>query len=319
MLTPRNANQFTIVNRMTATDGRQGPQPTARIVREQALRLGADGELVGILTHPAPSTAPAARPPGRSKPAFIILNAGVLHRVGPHRLHVVLARRIAATGLAGLRLDLGGIGDSIASSDAASFRESAVADTRAAMTGVTQALGTERFVLFGVCSGADNSIATALVDERIAAVVLVDPPTYPTRRSKLRFLRARIAARGSPREVVRWAAAVAQRRARTVLQRLRQPGGPPAPPEEGREYPPPETFHARLTALVDRGVRVLAVYSGIHGAGYNDPDQLFEVFPALRGKIDRLYFPTANHTFTELDLQAELLDAVTGWVATQFG
>ena len=66
----------------------------------------------------------------------------------------------------------------MASSDAATFRDSAVADTRAAMTGLTEALGSVRFVLFGVCSGADNAVATALVDERVAAIVLVDPPAY---------------------------------------------------------------------------------------------------------------------------------------------
>jgi hypothetical protein len=306
---------------MTATHERQGHPRIDPIVRDEVLQLGSEGQLVGILSHP-----PDARPPARSDPmapaapgpALIILNAGVLHRVGPHRLHVVLARRLAATGLAGLRLDLGGIGDSVASADAASFRDSAVADTRTAMTGLTNLLGTGRFVLFGVCSGADNAIATAIADERVAGIVLVDPPTYPTVRGQLRYLRARVAERDGPRELLRWGLTVAERRLRLAIALL---GRPPIddPPSEGRELPPVASFGAQLTSLVDRGVRIFAVFSGIHGARYNHADQLFELFPALRGRLDHAYFPSANHTFTELDAQAALIDAVAGWMTKRFG
>jgi pimeloyl-ACP methyl ester carboxylesterase len=252
---------------------------------------------------------------GAPGPSFVILNAGVLHRVGPHRLHVILARRIAAAGMTGLRLDLGGIGDSIASSDAATFRESAVADTRAAMTGLTAALGSEKFVLFGVCSGADNAVATALADDRVAGIVLVDPPAYHTRRSQLRYLRTRIAERGSAREMLRWGLRAAERRLRLAIAMLGR-RRPDDPPSEGREVPPAAIFGDRLTALVDRGVRILVVFSGIHGPRYNHPDQIFEVFPALRGRLDHRYYPAANHTFTELGVQADLIDDVTAWATT---
>jgi len=299
MLTPRNANQFTIACRMTAT--REQGQP-----RDEAVAFGSEGQLVGIVSHPAHPV------PGR--PAVLLLNAGVLHRVGPHRLHVVLARHLAARGNPGLRLDLGGIGDSVVSSDAATFRESAVADTRAAMSGMTAATGVERFVLFGVCAGADNSIATALVDDRVAGIVLVDPHTYATRRSQLRDLRDRVAKRGGPVDAARWIVRVAVRRARAALARR----GVEPPPAEGREAPPIATFRAQLTQILDRGTRVLAIYSGIHGAGHNDADQLFEVFPELRGRMDHVYFPDANHTFTELAAQAQLIDTVTGWLDRQF-
>jgi len=322
MLTPRNANQFTIAHRMTATRERHGQHPLETIVRDDVLRLGPEGQLVGIVSRLASalvrSTTLRSSPSADPAAAVIILNAGVLHRVGPHRLHVVLARRIAALGLASLRLDLGGIGDSVASSDAPNFRASAVADTRAAMTGLTEALGAQRFVLFGVCSGADNSIATALADDRVTGIVLVDPPTYPTRRGQLRQLRQRVSQRSSTRELFRSALNVAARELRRAAVRVsRRPIDAPA--SEGRELPPVAAFGAQLTALVDRGVRIFAVYSGIHGARYNHPDQLFELFPGLRGKIDHAYFPAANHTFTELATQAELLDAVTGWITKRFG
>jgi hypothetical protein len=291
--------------------GSIGPsESSGALVRDEVLQLGSEGQLVGILSHREAA-------PGRTDaPAVILLNAGVLHRVGPHRLHVLLARQIAARGNPSLRLDLGGIGDSIASSEAATFRDSAVADTRTAMTGLGDACGARRFVLFGVCAGADNAMATALVDDRVAGIILVDPHTYPTRRSQLRALRARVAKSGSVQAAVRSGLRVAGRGLRLALARAR---GAKVPPSEGREPPPVETFRAELNQLIDRGVRILAVYSGIHGAGYNENDQLFELFPELRGRMDRVYFPDANHTFTELAAQRELIAAVTAWIARPFG
>jgi hypothetical protein len=240
-----------------------------------------------------------------------------LHRVGPHRLHVALTRRLAEQGFASLRLDLGGIGDSTASSDATTFRDSAVADTRAAMTGLGDAVGARRFVIFGVCAGADNALATALVDDRVAGVVLVDPAMYETRRSRLRELRRRLAELG-PQELARRGARAALRRARDTLERLRRPAAP-APPAEGREYPPSQEFLRQIERLLARGVRVLAVYAGSHREDYNHPDQVFEVFPGLRGRIDRAYFPDANHTFTQLVDQAALIDTTSRWIASRFG
>jgi hypothetical protein len=303
---------------MTATQERHGREVGELVVRDEVLTLGPDGQLVGIVSHPTAHSPAHARPvTGSSAPGVIILNAGVLHRVGPHRLHVALARRLAAAGTTGLRLDLGGIGDSTASSDAASFRESAVADTRVAMTGLTDRLGIAQFVIFGVCAGADNAIATALVDERVTGIVVVDPPTYATPRSQLRHLRASVAKRGSPLEAARWALRVAERRLRGLVARWSGPDDDP--PSGGRELPAVATYRTQLTTLVDRGVRILAIFSGIHQAGYNHADQLFEVCPALRDRIDVAYFPAANHTFTELAAQAKLIDTVTRWMAKHHG
>jgi dienelactone hydrolase len=278
-------------------------------VSESVVRFGDADQLVGILSQPEQARA--------NVPAVVILNAGVLHRVGPHRLHVVLARRLAAAGVTCLRLDLGGIGDSINSSDATTFRESAVNDTRLALTGLATKVGAERFVIFGVCAGADNAIATALVDERIAGIAIVDPHTYASKRGRLRALYTKLSAR-SPKESVRWIAKVAARRARATVERvraLRDRSEAPDDEEEGRTAPPLAQFRAELDSLVTRGTKILAIYSGIHGAKYNHPNQLFELFPELRGKLETAFFSNANHTFTELDEQAELIALVSDWMA----
>jgi len=57
--------------------------------RETAYNFGAQGNLVGIATTPA---ADASR---TDLPAVLLLNAGLVHRVGPYRLYTDLARRLA--------------------------------------------------------------------------------------------------------------------------------------------------------------------------------------------------------------------------------
>lgn len=305
------------MHEMNGTRGTPGAAEGAEIVAgrvwEEVVRFGPEAQLLGILSRPALLSP--------DKPAIVILNAGVLHRVGPHRFHVRLARHLAERGLAAVRLDLSGIGDSPASGHTGTFMESAVADVQAVMSALEQR-GVRTFVLFGLCSGADNSFAAALRDARIRGIVLLDPPSYPTRRAQARKVLRRAAAQG-PRATSRWLAGLAVRRLRSAaerqLARLRPAESVSEPDSGGRRPPPRQQFRTDLLGLVERGVKVLAVYSGALAERYNDRDQLFELFPELRGRVDREYFPEANHMFTERAAQAALLETVAPWILRHFG
>lgn len=252
---------------------------------------------------------------------MLFLNAGVLHRVGPHRLHVLLARQLAEQGLSSVRLDLAGIGDSPASGHTGTFMESAVADVSVVMSELERRVGARAFVVFGLCSGADNGFAAALVDERIRGLVLLDPHSYRTPQAQLRKIVRRAAAQGV-RQTARWALTLAARQVRAQVEarlaRWRAAEPAAEPDTGGRRAPPKEQLRAGLTRLVERGVKVLAVYSGAYGDRYNHEDQLFELFPELRGRVDRAYFPDANHMFTERVAQAALLSAVAPWILRHF-
>lgn len=271
-------------------------------IREHVLPLGEHRTLVAI------ASAPPAR---RDVPAVLLVNAGVIHRIGPHRLHVQLARRLAQAGHLAMRMDLSGIGDSGTVPDALSFRASAVADIRTAIDHVTADDPASSVIVFGICSGADNALAAAEADPRIAGIVLVDPPCYATPQARLRALRARL------RSPAAWLTLPAK-----LLARLRNRR--PASADDvtasasGRQPPPFEDYRRQLTGLVERGVRVLSIYSSAAGARYNHADQLFEWFPELRGRLDRQYCPDANHTFTETAQQAALIAMVMDWCQRRF-
>jgi pimeloyl-ACP methyl ester carboxylesterase len=232
----------------------------------------------------------------------------VLHRVGPHRLHVNLARALAGLGHRVARLDLSGIGDSRALPGRMTFRESSVADIRSTLDSLAAEGGSSGFILFGICSGADNALAAAEADPRVRGLVLVDPPAYATPRSRFRQSLGRAGGAGAwLRLPFRYGLSALRRIAKVLKPSSRQAHS------GGREPPPIGQYRRQLNALIERDVRILAIYSGVLGARFNHEDQLFETFPELRGRMDCAFFPESNHTFTELSAQAALQALVVRW------
>jgi alpha-beta hydrolase superfamily lysophospholipase len=108
----------------------------------------------------------------------VFLNAGVIHRVGPSRLYVTLARELAGLGCIAARFDHSGVGDSSVRRDGLPFEESAIAEAREAMDWLQKTRGVDRFVLAGLCSGAVTSFEAAVVDERVVGVAMINPQGF---------------------------------------------------------------------------------------------------------------------------------------------
>ena len=92
-------------------------------IHDQAVMIGARKTLVGIVTQPVDYEP-------EDRPVFVILNSGIIHRVGHHRMYVTLARTLAKVGFQVLRFDLSGIGDSKRREDGLSLLDGALADVR---------------------------------------------------------------------------------------------------------------------------------------------------------------------------------------------
>jgi pimeloyl-ACP methyl ester carboxylesterase len=177
----------------------------------------------------------------------------------------------------------------------------------------------ERFILFGLCSGADNALATAEADPRVVGLVLVDPPSYVTPQAKVRHALTRASTLTNPKALASWSGA-ALRRLGGIMDKLLEAPEEAADadePEErvlGREVPSQAEYGELLHLLTDRGLSILSIYSAALRERFNHPDQLIELYPELKGKVQTLYFPEANHVFTELDAQAGLVSGVCDWV-----
>jgi len=281
----------------------------SRSYRERVLSLGQQADIISIITEPDSEKASL---PLESLPALIFLNAGVLHRVGPHRLHVSLARSLAVSGFTSLRLDLSGIGDSRVVPGTQTFRASAVADTRTAMDEISNRCGIDHFMLIGLCSGADNALATADADPRVVGLILIDAPAYSSWQARIRMLLSRL-------RRVQHVGANVRRRLSLIQWQLKSTASAHAPADQtsttsqGRQLPSRHEYGELLTRLLTRGVRILTIYSGALGERCNHREQLFEVFPRLRNRLDTEFFPRANHVFTELAQRRELMQAIGRW------
>ncbi len=145
--------------------------------RERIVRFGVRDGLAGILSVP--------RQPRAAAPHVVLVNAGIVHRVGPNRLYVDTARRLSALGFTVLRFDLSGLGDSESATSGTSVSGSAIEDLRRALDYLESSRQAHRFVVGGLCAGADYSLMAAFDDPRIVGTILIDPTVARTRRSKI--------------------------------------------------------------------------------------------------------------------------------------
>ncbi len=281
--------------------------------RERALRFGGSGgagdvgSLAGILTEPTGGSG--------ALPGVVMVNSGILHRVGACRLHVELARRLAERGFSSLRFDHSGIGDSEARRDSLPFEKSAVLEIRQALDWLAGKRGIERFVVLGLCSGADMAFEAAREDPRITGLVLLDPWAYRTPRYWLVHYRSRI---GS---LAAW---------RRFLARKLGPGpsAPAAPEGEDldlptyvRSFPPRPRVAADLAALVERDARLLCIFSGGQPDDYNHAGQLRAAFRRvpLGDRLEEIFLPEADHIFTDLEQRETVLRSVERWLESLGG
>ena len=257
-------------------------------LKETPLRFGEQGRLLGILTVPSRAV------PGQ--PAVIIPNTGLEHRVGPNRLHVQIARALAAAGYVSLRFDIAGLGDS---DPAPGQSASAVDDLRQAADALDARKLGPQCMLIGLCSGAHDVHRFAASDDRVVGALFIDGYAYPTARFK----------------AIRWQQRLSQ--PLRMLRRLSEKPGEDQPP--GIEvdlfrHPPQAQAQADYERMLTRGAHLAFVYTGDVQYEYVYRDQLLDAFPLLRGHAKVWYLPHADHTLTRRQTREELIALARDWL-----
>lgn len=132
---------------------------------EKPVLIPCDGQqLTGIL-H-TPDAVPARQ-------AVLLIVGGPQYRVGSHRQFLLLARELSKAGIACLRFDYRGMGDSTGE-----WRDFSVVsnDVAAAMNVLHAELPTlEKTALWGLCDAASAALLYAPQDERVSQLVLLNP------------------------------------------------------------------------------------------------------------------------------------------------
>jgi pimeloyl-ACP methyl ester carboxylesterase len=277
---------------------------------ELSIGFGADDGLIGTVTLPEAPTAAADI-------GFVLFNAGVIHRVGPHRINVRLARQLAARGIPSIRFDLMGHGDSARIAGRHSFEAQAVIDVRAAMDALGSAANIDRFAIFGLCSGAYHGYATALADERVVGLLMLDAYRYPTYKTHLyHYLKAL-----RQQHLLRRVVGFLHRRAASLGRHVRPPASDRAAeqpaPELGRVnfIPTKAEFAAGLKVLLGRGVKIAMIYSGGELRNYNYQNQFRDTFApfGIGDRIPAVFLPDIDHQASTLTDQAELMRLILAW------
>ena len=274
------------------------------VVTEEPLQFGEGGRLVGILT--LPSMLP--RNP-HELPVFVILSAGLLHRVGPYRLHVRLARELAPMGFASLRVDLAGTGDS-PPRPGLTNRQSVAADFAEILGILDSRLGRLPLVLAGLCSGADNAMTLALSEPRVEGMVLLDPICFPDRTYRTRGI---IAKYTNPARYIGWLnrrfKALTRPRAKT------QEDDTSVDPLTIRDYPTREQARAAFESIREREGRVLSIFTHYAVGYYNQTGQFGRALGVngYRQFCTELFWPHVHHTYTLEVHRRRLMDTVKAW------
>ncbi|HEY4221429.1 MAG TPA: alpha/beta hydrolase, partial [Myxococcota bacterium] len=186
---------------------------------ERTVLFGREHNLVATLTEPSSSSAAAST---AARYALVLTNVGIMPRCGPYRMNVEIARRFAALGVPSIRFDQGGLGDSARSADPLPHHQQRVAETRAALDEAQRAFGVDKFVMLGVCAGADIAYLTAPEEPRLRGLVMFDPYLYPNAKAKRLAWQRRFDTLG--------AMETGRALSRSVLRRLR-----PAPASTGAD------------------------------------------------------------------------------------
>ena len=260
-------------------------------MKEIALSIGPEA-LVGILSMPARGIPP--------KPVVLLPNTGLDHRVGPNRLHVILARMLAEAGHPVLRLDLSGMGDSPAADSG-----SAVRDLQACMDHLGGLGYAGPFAALGVCSGAHDIHCLAMADDRVKAIASIDGYAYPTAGFYRNYLQERVA---DPRRLLRYFT-----RRFEVLA-----GAETLTPDDIDYFRQPSRAQMRrdLAQLMQREAWLCYIYTGQMQYAYNYPGQLADAFPRLRAyeRFELHHLTAADHTFTTASMRATLAACLLGWL-----
>ncbi len=308
--------------------------PAIRLEEEVITFDSGGNRLLGILSRPS-----APGPPGTG---VLLLSPGLKHRVGPHRLHVKLARFYSSLGLPVFRFDFHGTGDSegeLPSEDIPDlheriqngfFRE----DARAALAVFCERAGLERVIACGLCGGAITGVYLAESDSRVSGIVGFQLPVkvidqdadYSERISSgfsdfilMLYLKKLVNPSAwknflSGKSEYRLIWKTATRRLGRLLGLGR---GIPAKMEvpEGMN----EIFLAAYERIADR-VNMQWIYSEIEGARFDFENEFEQICLGGREQpYEKVVLADSNHEFAPDEAQERLLATIEDWLRRHYG
>jgi exosortase A-associated hydrolase 1 len=265
----------------------------------------------------------ASVPREPARVGVVVVVGGPQYRVGSHRQFVFLARALADAGVACLRFDCRGMGDS---DGAFPGFEGIDIDIRAAIDALFAHVPTlQRVVLWGLCDGASASAFYAGGDTRVIGLALYNPWARTERGEAKAMLTHYYARRLVDANFWRKMAGGGLRWRESIVglwRRLAQAAPAPKASKQGSERATRDLPHRLADGIGRHDGPVLIALSGndtvaaefkAHSAG----------IPALaalmaRTTVSRVDFPGVDHTFSCAEWRDAGAAATVAWMRAQF-
>ncbi len=279
-------------------------------MNEKIIKFGPEKNMLGIVSLPDSS---ASTDQLADTPAILLLNSGLIHKVGPYRMSVDLARKLASAGYVVFRFDLPGIGDSTAYKTTDGYKERTVNEISSAMDVITKRYGKNNFISIGLCTGAMNSHVIASSDIRVQGAVMLDAYAYPTAKFLVRRYAGKLHRIFHPEIILR------------VFNRLfnKADHSHQSGVEEGIDYwqqPPKNEIQNDLATMMSRDARLLYIYSGGVKEIYNYEKQFEETFSSVdfKNNLTVRYLEKMDHTYTLQNDRDDMLGIIEQWVMSNY-
>jgi len=277
---------------------------------EQALLLGARRTLVSIVTRPRASEA-------ADLPAIVVLNTGIIHRVGHHRMYVTMARMLAAAGRTVVRFDQAGLGDSPPRTDGLAPLAAGLADIKEVLDGLEAARHGSSFVLLGLCSGADQAVLYGHQDPRVVGIVIMDPTIPPTPRYYLYYVLRRMRNWHSWRSLLTGRSGLVGMFGSHIRSRLKRQEPSRVPTLQDLQF---SSYLAQsYAATAARGMKILAAFTAL-SPRHAYVRQILDAFPEVsaQGSLQLQYFPESDHLFSAPSDRARLMRVIESWLGVHW-
>lgn len=268
-----------------------------------------DDWLYGVLSMPA--TVPTK--------GVLIVVGGPQYRAGSHRQFTLLARSLAANGIAAMRFDYRGMGDS---EGAQRGFDTVADDVRAAIDAFTKAVpGMQELLLWGLCDAASAIAMYAASDARVGGVAMLNPWVRTSdglaRATLKHYYRGRLLERDFWRKLLGGRFdLMGSLKSMAKLARSAFRPGQPAHAGSSTPLPLPQRMLAGMQAFQGR---VLVITSGADltarefcdvGAATPDWKRLLAAPRVTRHQIDK-----ADHTFSRREWRDQVAEWTCAWVS----
>lgn len=248
------------------------------------------------------------------RPPVVLFSAGLVHRVGPNRLYVKLARSLAQSGSSVFRVDFNGQGDSLQQADLAVTNEAHF--LAQILDALEKKLKVNRFILAGLCSGADTAYRFSLADQRVTGLIMINGSGLTDREEEALYpvAEAQIRQRYYKKAVFdlqKWKKMVKGRsrlfKAGNLMRLL-----------TGFHMPIKAALPSRpapYQAVVEKGISTLIIIS--EGSIAYD---LFRIlYPrGVHPPISYHLLPDTDHIITPIRAQRSLIEKISTWMDLQF-